>query len=353
MKSTLADNKQLFNVKAIAVAGLAPTAIPEGQLGVIDEATGLTVVPANFTALPERFSIISKLDGKVYYSFDTIEKAKIKNQIAKDYVAPQINIWETVIESCNCIKGVQLNLNIDEASLMQRDGLTWTHRDSFVEVSPQELKCFCNCSGEYPIYENNVMTMLLAQKVNGVESSFYEAEVWNADDDSVITDVKAFVESNKAVNTDDDDTNDGPLLKLVIKGKPQVAPNYNDLEVNYIYPRGVKLAPALTIDDKVSTTFTETQELVYELGAGYDMRAEEWDNFNNYTDLNYYTRLSDGIQNPNMKYQFENSTNYNTVTLEFYTDKVERNNGDKRLFGILFGTSVTGVYNSLKAMFGL
>ena len=48
MKSTLADNKQLFNVKAIAAAGLAPTAIPDGQFGVLDEATGLTVETEKF-----------------------------------------------------------------------------------------------------------------------------------------------------------------------------------------------------------------------------------------------------------------------------------------------------------------
>lgn len=397
MKSTLADNKQLFNVKAIAVAGLTPTAIPEGQLGVIDEATGLTVVPANLTALPDKFVFVSKLNGKVYYSFDTIEKAKIKNKIAKPYVAPQINIWKTTIESCNCINGVQLTLNIDEASLIQRDGLTWTHRDLFVEVAPQELKCFCDCSGKNPTYENNVLTMLLVKKVNDVQSAFYEAEagisttgvatgtavppatgqvkgdlyirtgatapglyvydgtawVLVGTVTGTLTNVEVFVESTKDKNTDGDDINDGPMLELVIKGKVQPAPTYHDLEVNYVYPRGVKLNPALTIDGKKSTTFTQIQALVYELGAGYDMRAEEWENFNNYTNLNHYTRLSDGIQNPEMKYQFENNTNYNTITFEFYTDKVEINNGDKRLFGVLLGTSVTGVFNSLKAMFGL
>lgn len=394
MKSTLADNKQLFNVKAIAAAGLAPDAIPEGQFGILDESTGLTVVPASFVAMPNRFQFVSKLGGKIYFSFDVIEKDKVKNRIAKDYVSQQINIWKTTVQSCKCIDGVQLNLNIDEASLMQRDGLTWTHRDFVVIVSPQELACYCNCLGEKLVYENNVLTMLLARKVNSNNSPFYEAEVqvsitgiatggtfpaspvkgdlyiktgagaglnvYNGTAWVVVgtatgtlTNVQAYVDAAKDRNVDDDETNDGPLLDLIIKGKLQVGNIYRDLDVNYVSPRGVKLDPALTIDGETATVFTKLQSLRYEIGAGYDLRAEEWENMNYYTTLNYYTRLSDGIQSADLTYQFENSTNYNTVTFEFFTDKVEKNNGDKRLFGILLGTSVSGVYTSLKSMFGL
>src|SRR5690606_31397173 len=100
MNSTLADVKQLFNVKAIATAGLTPEAIPANTFGVIDDSTGLTVVPANFAALPAKFRFVSKLNGKVYYSFDVIEKDKIKYKNAKAYTAPAVNIWETTIESC-------------------------------------------------------------------------------------------------------------------------------------------------------------------------------------------------------------------------------------------------------------
>lgn len=393
MKSTLADIKQLFNVKAIATAGLTPTAIPNNTLGIVDEATNLTVVPANFAALPPKFKIIAKLNGVVYYSFDDIEKSKLKNLVAKAYTAPVNDIWETTIESCKCIETVLLNIGLDEASLIQRDGLTWTHRDSIVEVSPQELKCFCNCDGQREVYENNVLTMLLAQKINTSESPFYEAQV-KADITGVatgasfpgtpvagdlfiktgasaglnmyngtawvimgnatgtLTDVSAFVEAYKTVNTDEDPDNDGPLLKLVLIGKTLDYGNYNDLEVNYVYPRGTRITPSLSVDGK-GIEFTNTQTAVFEIGAGYDLRAEEWDNMNHYTNMNYYPRLSDGIQAKNLTYQFENGTNYNTVTFEFFTDKVERNNGDKRLFGVLLGTSDTTVFNSLKAMFGL
>ena len=236
--------------------------------------------------------------------------------------------------------------------------------------------------------------MLLAKKVNDNASAFYEAEVqvsvaglttgatfpaspvagdlyiktgagaglnvysgtaWVliGSASGSLTNVQAFVDANKAKNTDDDTNNNGPLLDLIIKGKLMTGNQYRDLDVNYVSPRGVKLNPAIVIDGKNTVPFVQTQALRYEIGAGYDMRAEEWENMNNYTTLNYYPRLSDGVQSSELTYQFENSTNYNTVTFEFYTDKVERNNGDKRLFGVLLGTSVSEVYTSLKNMFGL
>lgn len=395
MKSTLSNNKQLFNVKALATNGLAPEAIPEGQVGIVDVSTNQTVTLSNFASLPDEFMIISKLNGKIYYSFDTIKKAKILNFASNAYQAQAVNIWETTIEKCDCINGFQLNLNIDEQSLIQRDGLTWAHRDFVVDVSPEELLCKCSCDGSNPTYENNVITQVLADKVNAIESPFYEAEVhvdvtgvqevadatalgnisdpaqgdlaiqtdnstlymydgsaWDAvgDDTGLLSDVDNFVAINEGVNTDGDTATDGPMLKFVVKGKVQPAPTYNDLEINYVYPRGVKLNPAIILNQSKNISFTETQELQYELGAGYDLRAEEFESMSLYTGLNFYPQLSDGIKNPKMVYQFENDTNYSVVNIEFDTLKVERaGEADQRRFAITFATSESGVFNTLVA----
>ena len=94
--------------------------------------------------------------------------------------------------------------------------------------------------------------------------------------------------------------------------------------------------------------------MAYEIGAGYDLRAEEWENMNYYTNLNGFAQLSDGLPSGLVKYQFENATNYDTLTFEFYTDKVERNNGDKRLFGVLLGVKDgNAVFATLKTIFGV
>lgn len=403
MKSTLADIKQLFNVKAIAYSTNI-NALAEGQFGVFSEDSDVSVaIGTTYATLPEKFRIVSKLNGKLYYSFDTIDKTKIKDAIANAYTAEQINIWEVVVESCKCIDGVQLNINIDEQSLIQRDGLTWTHRDFVVIVSPEELQCACSCDGTAPVYENNVLTQLLANKVNSNNSPFYEASVslatlvglvtyanqaaldlavpapvtgalaivtgagvkqyngtaWVviATVAGVMTDaqVTIFIEVNKAVNTDDNELNDAALLKLVLKGKAQPAGTYRNIDVNYIYPRGVRIAPSLILNAGQSTNaFTETQTLGFEIGAGYDLRAEEWENMNYYTDLNYYPRLSDGIESNNLIYQFENATNYNTVTFEFGSKKSGLEDvfeGNYKKYGVLIGTSDGVLFAALSTMF--
>lgn len=399
MKSTLADIRQLFNVKDIAYSTTMDN-LAEGQFGIFAEDSNTSIASGTvYATMPAKFRIVSKLNGKVYYSLDTIEKSRIFNQKQKEYVAPDINIWEGVIEHCNCINGVTMNINIDEQSLIQRDGLTWTHRDFVVVVSPQELLCYCNCDGSKPAYENNILTQLLAEKIVAMNSPFYTAEVtvdvsglttyanqaaldvavpapvqgdmaivtgaglkvydgaaWVVVGTvaGVLTDVAGFVAIFKDVNVDTNDANDGVLLTLVIKGKPQPAPLYNDLEVNYVFPRGVRLSPSLIINGEKTVPFTETQAVVFEIGAGYDLRAEEFESMSLYTNLNFYPRLSDGIQNPNLLYQFENNKNYNTITFEFGSKKSGLEDvpeGDYKKFGILLGVEDDTLWDELVDIF--
>lgn len=397
MKSTLSDNKQLFNVKAIANAGLAPSAIPANTWAVVNEATNTTVALSTYAALPDEFRFVSKLDGETYHSFEAIKKVNMLNQKRDEYADQAINIWETTIEYCNCIEGIVLHLNLDEHSLIQRDGLTWTHSDFAVEVAPSELTCLCDCSGQYPVYENNIMTKILNEKIADIDSPFYESEIHiditgyttyadiaaldtavTAPDQGdiyivtavglvqsdgtagswdtigtiagVITDVDTFIENNRVLNTDSSTTNDKEYLIFVIKGKEQASGLYRDLEVNYIYPRGVRLVePTIRVNsDQKTITFTETQELAYEIGAGYDLRAEEFECNSLYTNLNGYPQLSDGIQNPELIYQFENNTDYDTFVFEFDTEKVERaGSANMRRFSVLIASSDSSIIDDI------
>lgn len=395
MKSTLADNKQLFRVDAVETAGSTADTIAPNTIGIIDMSTGLTVVPGSFTALPDEFRIVSKLNGQIYYSFDTIKKANIKNATHQDYTAPVAEIWETTIDCCSCIEDMQLNVNLTVPELTQEVGLTWTTRDFQYVVATAEMKCHCSCDGTAPVYENNIMTKLMAEQVNSETEAFYTASIQYTAASTItttpsstpkdfyltgsvlylvdasgtgvivgkkvgtsttvmeITDVDAFIEAFKDDNLAGVPGNYGPMLKLVLTGVNQTTPNYYNLEENYVYPRGVAMNPSMmSPKGGCVNTFTKTQDLVFELGAGYDLRAEEFDNMSYYTNLNHRPQNSSGIASKDLIYQFENAKNYDVVNFEFFTDKTERNNGDKRLFGVLFGTTDSTVYGKLKAMFG-
>lgn len=357
MKHTLSYNRQLFNVKAIAAAGLAPSAIPEGQFGIVDSSTNLTVLPADFANLPDKVRFISKLNGKVYYSFDTIEKATIANQQAKTYQAGVVDIWKgTVRTSCDKMKSALVNIHINEDDLIRRDGLTWTHVDKVIEVAPKEFECHCDCIGK-TVYENHVMTKLLYEKINAENSDYYSASV-ELSDGTPLADsaaIQAHIDANKAVNTDDDETNDTLFMVLVITAKDVLPnPQYKDLEINYIYPRGTKLDVSAVTNDDEGLPFNNTQEMVYEVGAGYDVRAEEFECMSNYTNLNYFPQLSDGIATKNLIYQFENGKNYDVLTFEFDTPKVERSGAadNKNFIVSLYSENGSGtIHADLVSMF--
>jgi hypothetical protein len=90
------------------------------------------------------------------------------------------------------------------------------------------------------------------------------------------------------------------------------------------------------------------------LGAGYDLRAEEFENMNYYTNLNFYPTLSDGIASQNLMYQFENNTNYNVVNFEFFSKKTGLQDvpeGEHKKFGVLLATKTTAVFTKLVSIF--
>jgi len=354
MRHTIAENKQLFNVKGIA-DGVTLDALADGQLGIFpaDSDTSIPATAIAFADLPEEFRIVSKLNGEVYYSFDTIKKSEIRHFQSKAYQPEVVNIWKGVVEHCDCIKTALVKIGIEEESLIRRNGLTWADTDNIVEGAPKELTCVCDCTGK-PVYDNHLMTKALWKKINSIDSPFYlakvetEAGVALADEAAI----DAFIALHEAANTDDNEINDSEKLVLVIEGKPAGTRNYKDLDVNYIFPRGVKLFPSITLNDGASCIeLTETQDLSYELGAGADLRAAEFECMSLYTRLNYYPQLHDGIAQEDLIYQFENGAQYNTVDFEFYTEKVNRNDGDKRSFGVCLATDDAAIFGRLETLF--
>tara|TARA_R110000868_G_scaffold398185_2_gene671193 strand:- start:692 stop:1768 length:1077 start_codon:yes stop_codon:yes gene_type:complete len=356
MKNTLAQNKQLFNVKAIADSTTLDNLV-DGEFGVYAEGSDTSqAATVAFAALPEKFRFVAKLDGQVYYSFDTISKSSIKAANEQAYNAAAVNIWEGVVTSteCDAIATATLRISLDEESLMRERGLSWVNMDSTVVSAPNELTASCEVTGN-PVYANHLITRELFKQVNESESPFYIAKckITGGADLADVAAIDAHIATNKAANTDGVEGTDTATLTLILEAKPAVARNYKDLDVNYIFPRGVRLTPSVKLngDAGPSIEFSETQEVTYELGAGADLRAEEFECMSLYTNLNNYPQLSDGIASGDLNFQFENGVDYSVVNFEFSTDKVNRNDGDKRNFNVLLATENAGVFTALKTMF--
>jgi len=359
MKNTLADVRQLFNVKALAAAGLSPSAIPADTFGIVDEASNVTVAPANFAALPDSFRFVSKLGGMVYQSAGTLRKDCLGKKSKRPYKAGQEELWSATVTHCGCLRSVSLGIHIGDDRLLRNNGLTWADRDTVFAATREELEAQCECQGGtvHETYQNHIATKLLWQKITAENSPFYTAYVEDESGNSLATlaAIEAFIAANKAVNTDSDATNDSDKLVLFIEGKPQPPGKYADLEANYTYPRGVSLLPSATVNGGIGIAFTKAVPLVYPSGDGYDLRAEEFAAMSLWTGLNHYPQTSCGLPSKDLVYQFENGKQYHTVGFEACAEKSGLEDvfeGNSRKWHITLGTESSGLYTQLGNIFG-
>lgn len=356
MKTTLSYNRMLLNVKELAPAGLSPASVPDGALAIIDVTTNQTVAPANFEELPKKFRLMHKFDGKITYGFDCIEKKNIVWSQEKEYVAPVANKWEGVVEHCNCIDVVKLNIFVQSDILSRAAGLPWGTSDFALEVSPEEMKCYCSCE-DTKTYQNNVLTMLIYKQLALRNSPFYTATVETVGGTkfNTLAEVEEFVKNNKEVNTDEDKGNDGELLKLVLEARTPAHPKrFNPYNRISAYPAGTAILPSFVVNGETVIRFTELQAPVFEVGAGYNLVEEEWDNYSYYNNVGSYPRYrNDHSAAPEL--QFEEGKKYDTVTFEFDTPKQNRaGEADHKRFLMVLGSEMglrSDVFDKLKEIF--
>jgi len=360
MKSTISDVRQLFNVKALAAAGFKPGAIPNNSFGIVDEDANLTVLPTSKATLPDNFRFVGKVNGRTYFSIDTISKdcCALGRGLAKEYAAPKPETWSVTISHCDCIRSAALNIHISDDRLMRIHGMTWADRDLIVAVTREEVEAQCDCKGGvvHETYQNHVITKLLYQKLLALGSPFHTAIVQTTGG-TVLSDVatvEAYIAANKAVNTDSDLTNDSDKLTLFVQAALPANFDYADLDANYHYPQGTTILPSVTVNGDIGVAFTKVASHGYRVGYGGDLRAEEFASMSLYTNLNHYPQLSCGLASPNLVYQFENSKQYHTVSFEASSVKSGLEDvpeGSRKKWHILLGTESMSVYNTLKALF--
>lgn len=350
MKSTISDIRQLFNVKKIVDADTELNKLKPGELAIVNRATGKVVKPSSYDDLPSEFGMVYNHSGKMIYSFEPVIKDWIRNVVARDYKEPKEEIWEGQINSCSSITSARLVVNYD-STLVNNN--TTSGFDFFVEVAPEEFACYCSCS-DSSVYQTDVMTMLLVKKA--IENNNGIFKVFAKDSENTeytdIKSLKAYVESKKEVNTDEDKGNDTKPLKIVVKSIIQPAGTFIPEAGNYLYGRSVNLNPVVVVNDTTTCKFEKTQEGIAEIGIGADLKFEEYQNYNFYTTNNFVQYIEGKSITSDYTFMFEDEGKYKTVTFEYFTNKSKRNGeGDKKSFVVLLGTSDNGVWEELKQLF--
>lgn len=342
MKSIISDIRYMFNVKEVA-AGKEATELTAGQVGFYGPDSVQSLTLGAYADLPEEFQIIG-FTGKQYIRTPYVIKKKfIHNLIQKAPTQAQGEIWVGTIDHCDCIHGFELNIHVDETSLMDRDGFTWAHRDKYFGMTADEVDCYCKDGESIAVEDNQRITVALYNKIKNdpMVSDLYEVAIGamvGAEGEEELTEVEP------------DALPEGQSVSLIIKGKILDDGEFGHDPDDYTHLRGVRLMPSISLNGGAKgIAFEKTQDLVYGVGSGVDLRAEEFDNMNLYTDLNFEMRSSDGLLSNKIKYQFENEKEYHTLTFEYDRSKQDRaGEGDMNTVLVLMGSETESVLNTIK-----
>lgn len=329
MKSRIPYIKKIIHVKKFAAADLTLDKLEPGTLAFTDEDLNKTVKPTTLGALPTRAQLVFNLNGKLVQASDLFLRTNVTDVTAKKYTTERVAIYKTIVDCCDCIDTVILNVKVQGSAIAQNIGRDFIDF-AYTVTAPPELNCFCDCSGK-GTYANHIMTYNLLKQIAAKPNPYFTAYARIVDGEELATPeaVLAHIEKNKKVNTDDDAKNDTAKLSLHIKAKPAKAEPFMD-DRDVVSNRAFKLIPSVSINGTYNVPFEQTQEPRYEIGAGADLRREEWDNCNNYTTLNYMHRDGDGRINP-IQFQFENGKNYDTITFNASSYKSDKSGeGDRK-----------------------
>lgn len=351
MKQTLSLNRAVIRVDSIATGNVDNVLKQDNnnKTFFVDLSDGA----AKETAL-DAMRVISRTNGKHYYSFEDILKKNIVKAVAKEYVAPVGEVWEAT-PMCICNKAntmLGLEIGIESPYLESRDGMHWGHKDIFIEVNTNQCGVELDCK-KFGVHQNHLLVRAIYKNyLEGGQSEFYTMSIKHENNNlNDLAAVDAWIKSQEAVNIDEEAENNSKPLTIVLTAKVEQGNLYAELENNYVYPRGTKLMPVFKVGDQVVATFTKKTDMKYEVGSGYDLRAEEFDVMSYHTNLNTYPKLSDGTASPELVYQIENNKNYHTVTVEYSTPKTLK--GEEKYFIITFATTETSILNKLKTIFGI
>ncbi len=130
------------------------------------------------------------------------------------------------------------------------------------------------CTSGCGTYDSNLLVKSLINQINEDKDNLIKAVALQPDG-TEITDLDAFIEQNKATNTDDDESND-VIAKIRITTIP-LRKNYNKVINQKYYGNRVTTIDVYPSEGFDLTTKVEVvQEAVAEEGSGYDVREREF-----------------------------------------------------------------------------
>lgn len=364
MKPTLAVNRAILKVKGFkdntkTIADVLDSTTD--AFGVINKTRGTDYHKCVDTApLPDFFQFHGKINGKVYTGLSIIDKKNImyaKANDATDYVAEK---WEYT-PKCKCengkaAKSYRLEVNLDSDIIESQSFRSWGHKDFFYAVDMSDCTPNDGSCEQLGVWRNHVLVLRIFKKyLERKNQLWYKMSINDGTTtygDNDLATLETYIQTNKAVNTDANTTNNTPYLKIILEGDVTSA-IYRDIETKYFYPRGLSFKPFMFVDEGEGQMFTKVRSQKYGEGIGSDMRMLENQMMSLHTNLNYNKVLSDHMPDPNLVYQFENGKLYNTITIEYKVPKSLPTEYNTQIVILGIESTDTTTYTKLKTLFGI
>jgi len=320
----MSRNNDVFQVlvakKALTSEATPITDLEVDQIGIFDYQTNLSVDPAK---PPKEFYLAVGIDdGKGGDTLVDVNKSagqmiqrdNIRYYQAQQYSESKPEIVEISGFSAKCNTDFGIKLEFRNQRIYNQQGYNQFSK-TYVVRTPC---CGDDCNPCSP-QDGNELVKLFLNNINANADQLVKAEAIDPTDNSVIDDLDAFIEENKATNTDDDLTND-VVAKIRLTAMPLNIFRFCDINLLYFKSRETVIITSLTAGFECNGKVEVIQDTTYEQGSGYDVRQREY-KAGGWNGRPGPYRVSEATgtasSNSGFKYFSETNEKYNRVNLTY------------------------------------
>ena len=264
-------------VAPISRAGVSPTTLLPGQIGIFDYETNLSIDTTDETTMRRVYFAVGldkdgdgTTDDIIKSSGDYIETSRVHYlnvQCPQDCVPQIIQVQPT-----NILGDTEyvLKITADNETIRKIYGDNLPTKSFVVKTSCCETTNVCSCD-DYTVCSK--LSLDLVNKINLDTDGIFTAVLWD-------------VANGVAVDVDDYDTwieesaNENACLAIRITGSCEAINSFTEINYNYSKVRGFNLTVNLLKLGDLSTsagTITEIQALQQSEGLGYDIQQIEYE----------------------------------------------------------------------------
>lgn len=252
--------------RPLAANGVKLVDLLPGQLGVFNSKTDLAVSAATFANSVMDFYLAVGI-GADGVTEDVIKTpgAFTKNEVSavtgQCYVAPESQIWEITDFTVECDTDYCVKFSLSNKKLFSPFGYNSPYKTFVVKSN-----CCEGCE-DCPTGDCNYVAIELVNSINADTDDLFVAELIVAAGGAVILPeaVPAWVLANP-----------NSCLGIRVTVQPEALSSFCCINLNYSYPRATKINIHMGCGFECTGVVTETQEMVFEQGSGYDIAYDEY-----------------------------------------------------------------------------